>query len=209
MTDTEPLANAPNPAAPDSATQQSAAQETAAHGTGAQDISEENRAAAVQLGQAMKRLHRHISSRVMTGMQDELQERDLSFTQMAALHQLRALSPLTVTQLSERARLSVPAASHLVERLVQRGLAGRQENPENRREKLVALTPDGRDVLTRMDAGFVDAYISVFATLSAESIHTADRAIRTLLDQLDLNDPAFCAAPSPHPSPSELSPENP
>lgn len=194
MTDTEPLANAPNSGHSDSGHSDPDTLE----------ISAENRAAAVQLGQAMKRLHRHISSRVMTGMQDELQERDLSFTQMAALHQLRALSPLTVTQLSERARLSVPAASHLVERLVQRGLAGRQENPENRREKLVALTADGRDVLTRMDAGFVDAYISVFATLSAESIHTADRAIRSLLDQLDLNDPAFCSV---HPSPS--SPENP
>ncbi|MFB9994867.1 MarR family winged helix-turn-helix transcriptional regulator [Deinococcus oregonensis] len=181
MTDSESLANAPNSAR--------------------EEISEENRAAAVELGQAMKRLHRHISSRVMTGMQDELQERDLSFTQMTALHQLRALSPLTVTQLSERTRLSVPAASHLVERLVQRGLAGRQENPENRREKLVALTDDGRDVLTRMDTGFVDAYISVFATLSAESIQTADRAIRTLLDQLDLNDLVFCSAPSPHSSP--------
>lgn len=187
MTDTEPLANAPNP--------------------GSEESSEENRVAAVQLGQAMKRLHRHISSRVMTGMQDELQERDLSFTQMSALHQLRALSPLTVTQLSERTRLSVPAASHLVERLVQRGLAGRQENPENRREKLVALTPDGRDVLTRMDTGFVDAYISVFSTLSAESIHSADRAIRTLLDQLDLNDPALCSVHSS--SSPESSPENP
>ncbi|ANE43839.1 MarR family winged helix-turn-helix transcriptional regulator [Deinococcus puniceus] len=192
MTDIEPLANAPNAETPNNQAEASA----------------ENRAAAVHLGQAMKRLHRHISSRVMTGMQDELQERDLSFTQIAALHQLRALSPLTVTQLSERARLSVPAASHLVERLVQRGLAGRQENPENRREKLVALTADGRDVLTRMDAGFVDAYISVFSTLPAESIHAADRAIRTLLDQLDLNDPALCSVHSSQTSLSEPAPEN-
>ncbi|MFC6659916.1 MarR family winged helix-turn-helix transcriptional regulator [Deinococcus multiflagellatus] len=77
--------------------------------------------AAQRLGHTMKRLHRLISSRVMRGMQDELQGHDLSFSQVTALHQLRAHAPLSVTQLSERTRLSLPAASHLVERLVKRG----------------------------------------------------------------------------------------
>lgn len=144
-----------------------------------------NREAAAQLGQTMRRLHRHISSRVMGGMQDELQELDLSFSQMTALHHLRAHSPATVTLLSESTRLSLPAASHLLERLVQRGLVTRQENPENRREKLVALTGAGRDVLEQMDSAFVDAYVTTFARLKPETIHAAEHHLRALLVELE------------------------
>lgn len=148
-------------------------------------IPAENREAATQLGLTMKRLHRHISSRVMSGMQDELQELDLSFSQMTALHQLRAQASMTVTGLSEQTRLSLPAASHLVERLVQRKLAARQENPENRREKMVALTEAGRAVLSQMDAAFVNAYIGAFARLNPQTIHAAEVSMKALLRELE------------------------
>ncbi|PNY82604.1 MarR family winged helix-turn-helix transcriptional regulator [Deinococcus koreensis] len=152
-----------------------------------------NREAATRLGHTMRRLHKHISSLVMGGMQDELQELDLSFSQMTALHHLRAYSPATVTVLSERTRLSLPAASHLLERLVQRGLVTRQENPENRREKLVALTGAGRAVLEQMDSAFVGAYISTFAQLNPQTIEAAEGHLRALLNELE--PAAACAAP--------------
>ncbi|MBZ9714536.1 MarR family winged helix-turn-helix transcriptional regulator [Deinococcus multiflagellatus] len=141
--------------------------------------------AAQRLGHTMKRLHRLISSRVMRGMQDELQGHDLSFSQVTALHQLRAHAPLSVTQLSERTRLSLPAASHLVERLVKRGLAARQENPDNRREKLVDLTDAGRSVVGRMDAEFVRAYVTTFTGLNLDTITAAERHLQSLLDELE------------------------
>ncbi|MFC4637049.1 MarR family winged helix-turn-helix transcriptional regulator [Deinococcus hohokamensis] len=137
----------------------------------------------------MKRLHRHISSRVMRGMQAELIDLDLSFSQMTALHQLRAGGGMTVTELSARTRLSVPAASHLVERLVQRGLAGREENPDNRREKLVRLTPAGLEVLGSMDRNFVTAYVSTFAPLQPATIRAATQTLVALLEELEPQDP--------------------
>lgn len=161
------------------------------------EVPQVNREAATRLGHTMRRLHKHISSRVMGGMQDELQELDLSFSQMTALHHLRADSPATVTLLSERTRLSLPAASHLLERLVQRGLVTRQENPENRREKLVALTDAGRAVLEQMDSAFVGAYISTFARLNPQTIHAAENHLRALLHELEPADPACPAPPEP------------
>lgn len=149
------------------------------------DIPAENREAATRLGQAMKRLHRHISSKVMRGMQADLMELDLSFSQMTALHQLRAADGMTVTELSERTRLSLPAASHLVERLVQRALAARDENPENRREKVVKLTPLGMNVVGGMDSGFVAAYITTFAHLNPTRIRAAEVALTALMDELE------------------------
>ncbi|GGK90587.1 MarR family winged helix-turn-helix transcriptional regulator [Deinococcus radiotolerans] len=141
--------------------------------------------AAEQFGKTMKRLHRLISSRVMRGMQDELLERDLSFSQITALHQLRARAPITVTQLSELTRLSVPAASHLVERLVKRGLAQRTENPDNRREKLVDITDDGRAIVGRMDSEFVGAYITTFQNLQLSTIQAATHHLQHVLDELE------------------------
>lgn len=143
-----------------------------------------SREAAAQLGQEMRRLHKLISSRVLLNMQDELQDHDLSFTQMAALHQLRARAPLTVTALSECARLSLPAASHLVERLVRRGLAERRENPDNRREKLVVPTAQGLDIVTRMDGQFTEAYVSALSSVPAEKVRAASTAIHDLLTDL-------------------------
>ncbi|EYB67651.1 MarR family transcriptional regulator [Deinococcus phoenicis] len=142
-------------------------------------------AAAAQLGQEMRRLHRLISSRVLLNMQGGLQDHDLSFTQMTALHQLRAEAPLTVTALAERISLSVPATSHLVERLVRRGLARRRENPENRREKLVVPSAQGLAVVTRMDEHFIGAYIAAFSGLRAGTICAAISSIRALLAELD------------------------
>lgn len=157
-------------------------------------IPEENREAAIQLGHAMKRLHRHISSRVMRGMQAELIDLDLSFSQMTALHELRARGGMTVTQLSERTRLSLPAASHLVERLVQRGLAEREENPENRREKVVRLTPAGQEMVGGMDSGFVRAYVETFAGLRPELIRATTQNLNSLLDELDSPTPPCALA---------------
>lgn len=162
------------------------------------EVPQANREAASRLGQTMRRVHRHISSRVMGGMQDELQELDLSFSQITALHHLRAHSPATVTLLSEHTRLSLPAASHLLERLVQRGLATRQENPENRREKLVSLTDAGRVVLEQMDSAFADAYVSTFARLRPETIHAAEHHLHALLHELEPSAPA-CPAPQESP----------
>ena len=98
----------------------------APRGTGEAGPVPDSREAAAELGAQLKQLHRLISSEVMHGMQAELTELDLSFSQMTALHQLRAAGALSVTQLAERTRLSLPASSHLVERLVQRGLVVEQ-----------------------------------------------------------------------------------
>ncbi|MDO4246573.1 MAG: MarR family transcriptional regulator [Deinococcus sp.] len=149
-------------------------------------LSPASREAAAELGRTLKQFHRHISSEVTHEMQAELTELDLSFSQMAALHQLRGAGAMTVTQLAERIRLSLPASSHLVERLVQRGLVHRTENPDNRREKLVELSAAGVGVLEGMDSAFSKAYINVFAVLPAADLMTATGHLRHLLDQLEV-----------------------
>ncbi|WP_051935399.1 MarR family winged helix-turn-helix transcriptional regulator [Deinococcus sp. YIM 77859] len=154
-------------------------------------------AEATQLGEEMKRLHRWISGRVLIHMQDELQDHDLTFPQMTALHQLRAHAPLTVTALAKTLSLSVPATSHLVERLVRRGLAQRRENPENRREKLVLPSAQGLQLVARMDEQFIGAYVAVFGRLRPATVRAATAAMQALLAELALleeNHESSCSA---------------
>jgi DNA-binding MarR family transcriptional regulator len=72
---------------------------------------------------------------------------DLSFTQVKSLLVLRESDGLAVKDLGARLNLSLPAASRAVDQLVQRGLVGRTESAIDRRSRLVALLPAGRDLL--------------------------------------------------------------
>jgi DNA-binding MarR family transcriptional regulator len=72
---------------------------------------------------------------------------DLSFTQVKSLLVLRESDGLAVKDLGARLNLSLPAASRAVDQLVQRGLVGRTESAIDRRSRLVALLPAGRELL--------------------------------------------------------------
>lgn len=144
----------------------------------------ETRDAAVELSGVIKRLQRHVGSKIMRELQSELTQLDLTFSQITALHQLRAKEVLSVTQLSERTYLSLPAASHLVDKLVKRDLVQREENPDNRREKVVRLTKAGQNVLAQMDEGFVQGYIQTFSGLDPQILRATTAQIDQLLTAL-------------------------
>ena len=72
-------------------------------------------------------------------------ELELSLTQIKALRALiDAGEPLSVGAVSERLGLSLPAVSRAVDGLVRRDFVTREEDPEDRRSKLLALTRKGR-----------------------------------------------------------------
>src|SRR4051794_1175854 len=57
---------------------------------------------------------------------------------------------LRITDLARRLGGSAPAASTLVDRLVERGLIDRREDPQDRRQHRCRLTPDGQRLLGRI-----------------------------------------------------------
>lgn len=159
-----------------------------------------------QLGLLLRRLHGLVSANLMRDMKHQMQLGDLGFSQMAALHQLRACGQLSITQLAGRAQLGVPATSHLVEQLVQRGYALRLENPENRREKLVAISAGGQALLVELDQRAGQAYATVFAQAPPDALEAAERAIEALYVHLALDRPPPCAPDPAHtPDPPTLS----
>ncbi len=72
---------------------------------------------------------------------------DLSVPQFRALGFIDRNPGASLSDLAEHMGLALPSASRLVEGLVSRNLAKRQEDRADRRRMVLRLTPGGRDTL--------------------------------------------------------------
>jgi DNA-binding MarR family transcriptional regulator len=75
----------------------------------------------------------------------------LSLAQAKATSHLYHSGPTPVGELANAIGLSMPAASELVDRLVEEGYAEREINPADRRQVLVSLTPRAIEVAHEMN----------------------------------------------------------
>ena len=82
---------------------------------------------------------------------------DLTMGQLKGLFTL-ADSPMTIGQLAEALGSGKPAASILVERLVQLGLVERAEDPLDRRRTIARVTAQGEELAARLRQGGRDRF---------------------------------------------------
>ncbi|MGH2846944.1 MAG: MarR family winged helix-turn-helix transcriptional regulator [Thermoleophilaceae bacterium] len=81
----------------------------------------------------------------------ELERAGISLTQVKSLGLLaEADAPMSIKALSEAIGLSLPGVSRAVDGLVQRGELVREEDPRDRRCKLLSLTARGRGTYERL-----------------------------------------------------------
>lgn len=93
----------------------------------------------------------------------------------------------SVKQVAEELGVSLPSASRAVDDLVKRGLASRDEDPDDRRVRRVSLTAAGRDLSDQVMAARVAGLERFVATLNATERRKLDAALEVLLkrDELD------------------------
>ena len=77
-------------------------------------------------------------------------EIDLTIAQLRTLLVLAEEGPLVIGQIAQRLGVGLSTGGHLVDRLVQAGLAERAEDAEDRRRTLAQLTPKGEDLYARL-----------------------------------------------------------
>jgi len=82
-------------------------------------------------------------TRIIVGLTRALHEEDFSVAQIAVLYLLDEEGNARLGDVAERIGRSMPTASRLVDGLVKRGLVTREEDPEDRRAKRLALTSQG------------------------------------------------------------------
>jgi DNA-binding MarR family transcriptional regulator len=107
-------------------------------------------------------------------------ELDLTMGQMKALFVLFDDTALTVGALATRLGLGKPAASILVERLVQLEFVTRTEDSLDRRRTLVRLTPKGEDLIGQIRQGGHDQLRALLGLLSPEDLSALCQGLQAL-----------------------------
>ena len=97
---------------------------------------------------------------LVVGFASQLGELRLGFTQLAALYVLADGSTTTVGELADALGRSPSATSRLVEGLARRRLVERREDPEDRRQRSVALTQRGQALLRAVDRARADQFLT-------------------------------------------------
>ena len=100
-------------------------------------------AASHVLASLIEEMMSHIHRRSADDTLAVMNEAGLTMAQMVALHLLTDLGPMSVSSVAACLKLSPPATSHLVDRMVVAGLVGRSEDPTDRRHKRIAITRRG------------------------------------------------------------------
>lgn len=78
---------------------------------------------------------------------------DLTLAQLRTLAILAEEGPLVIGQIAQRLGVGLSTGGHLVDRLVQAGLAERAEDAEDRRRTVARLTPSGEEIYGRLRIG--------------------------------------------------------
>jgi DNA-binding MarR family transcriptional regulator len=105
---------------------------------------------------------------------------DLTLSQMRALVSLHDAGPQTVGGLARTLSLSEPTASQIVERLVQQGLARREEDAADRRRVVVTLTEPAQQVFHTMRTDGECAVDDLLARLGADELAALTTGLRAL-----------------------------
>ncbi len=110
----------------------------------------------------------------------------LTTPQLAVMEFVR--TPCTVSAAAEHARLSRPAMSQLVDKLVRKGLIRRDLGGEDRRERRVALTKEGATLLRRITEARAARFAASLATLPPSLSTRLSMVLREVVDTLAQRD---------------------
>ncbi|HET7038120.1 MAG TPA: MarR family transcriptional regulator [Thermomicrobiaceae bacterium] len=105
---------------------------------------------------------------------------DLTMAQLKTLFTLEYSGPATIGGVAEKLGVSLPTASHLVDRLVTAGLARREEDQTDRRRTLASPTASGHDLVVQLRHGGHEFLVQALAQLTAEELAALDTGLAAM-----------------------------
>src|ERR1041384_51484 len=111
---------------------------------------------------------------------ENLEESGLGLSDFAVLELLLHKGPLPVNVIGPKVNLTPGSISVAVERLVAKGLVSRAESPEDRRVRIVALTPRGKSVITPIFRAHAATMERVFGSLSREELRQLEELLKRI-----------------------------
>jgi DNA-binding MarR family transcriptional regulator len=118
----------------------------------------------------------------------ELRERrpaGLSIGQFRLLHMLHKDPERSLSDFADDLGISVPAASKMVDGLVERGLVQRGADADDRRRIALALTAEGSAVMKEAKKGLEARMATALTGLTASESNTLAKALDLLRSRLD------------------------
>jgi len=109
-----------------------------------------------------------------------IEETGLGLSDFGVLELLLNKGPLPVNAIGPIVDLTPGSISIAVDRLFAKGLVSRVESTEDRRVRIVALTPRGKDLIVPAFRKHSGQMKRVFSELSAEELHCLEVAIKRL-----------------------------
>jgi MarR family transcriptional regulator, organic hydroperoxide resistance regulator len=138
----------------------------------------------VKLANLIEEMMSHIHRRSADDTLAVMNEAGLTMAQMVALHLLTHLGPVSVSSVAACLKLSPPATSHLIDRMVIAGLVGRSEDPIDRRHKRIAITATGRELIEGTNERRTREFTRVLANLTGEAQAQFGRALGRVVTEL-------------------------
>jgi MarR family 2-MHQ and catechol resistance regulon transcriptional repressor len=109
-----------------------------------------------------------------------LEETGLGDSDFRVLEALLHKGPLPVNVIGPKVNLTPGSISVAVDRLVAKGLVSRVESSQDRRVRIVALTPRGKSVITPVFRAHVATMEKVFADLSRDEIRQLEQQLNRI-----------------------------
>jgi DNA-binding MarR family transcriptional regulator len=137
---------------------------------------------ADELYEALGEFFQRIFSLAESSSMDRMIELDVSFTQARTMFLLaHTEGPLPITEIADQLGLSVAATGRNIDQLVRLGIVERQENPDDRRVKLVSLSPAGFEIADQQIEQKRQAVWRFVDRLSATDAENLTQALRPIL----------------------------
>ena len=92
--------------------------------------------------------------------------------QVHMLFTIREHGSMTIKQLAQALCVKAPAASTMVERLVEMGILTREENPADRREVFVRISPKEESLIREMERRHLQLTLDLFDKIGLEYART-------------------------------------
>ena len=120
--------------------------------------------------------------RIMATHAPEFTSIDMTMAQAKLLYVVTATGELTMSEIAQRLGVTISTASGAVDHLVSIGLLSRVDDPANRRQVHVSVTPLGAETLEQLRELSTRQLRTLFEVVGDDDLGVIERAIRILTE---------------------------
>jgi len=110
---------------------------------------------------------------------------EFSFAQMRAIKFVKAKEQISITELAELLQVSAPSASTMVERLVEKDVLVREQDPQDRRKVIVTISPDMISITEQIEKEIFSSFVDLVDKVGPEIADDWCRVINRIGEVLD------------------------